>query len=75
MMVATTEFIKEVDELTAWIMQKIGSDVFSMDEDEFLATKRVFELLTASKNLLLKQAKKLDTIEEKLDLLLEKTES
>lgn len=73
MLKETKRLLEEVDEFKYLCMGQIGREMLdSMDETTLELYKRMFQLVRASEDLMLKQAEMMESINTKLDKLLEK---
>ena len=64
----TMKLINEIEELKKDLIAKVGSDMIEeMDETQFMAVKRVFNILELSEKIMKEQAVILVGMNEKLD--------
>ena len=64
-------FIEEVDEFKYLCMEQLGKEILdSMDDTTLDLYRRTFQILRASEDLVLEEAKTLDKLNTKLDALL-----
>jgi hypothetical protein len=76
MLKTTTNLIEGIHELEDLMMKEIGTDIIEdMDSDQFVLLKKAFELMKTSEELMLKQAETFESMNNKLDRLLEKMET
>lgn len=69
----TNQLIEETNELKELCVKKLGSEMFNyMDEDSFLLYKKTFQLMSTSMDAMIEQAKMIESINEKLNKLLDK---
>ena len=69
----TNQLIEEVNELNDSFMTMIGSQMFnSMNEQEFVMFKKMFNLMNTSMEVVKEQAEVIESIDKKLDKLLSK---
>lgn len=69
----TEKFIDEVNELKKEFMREFAEDMLSMDERSFTLMKKFFGLFETSMELTREQAETIDSMNHKLDLLLERS--
>ena len=71
----TKKLIEEIHEVKELAIKELGSDIFNdMNGKEFELLKRIFNIVNTSEEVMLKQANLLETINYKLDRLLEQAE-
>ena len=64
---------KKMDEMMRLLTARIrAEDIFSIDSDDFAVLKASFELIDISKKMMVEQAKTIDEMNRKLDVILEK---
>ena len=71
----TNKIIEEINGLKELMVKKIGNDMLNgMDETEAVAMTKMFKLMNLTMDLAKEQAMTMDSINAKLDKLLERTE-
>ena len=61
---------KKMDEMMRLLTARIrAEDIFSIDSDDFAVQKASFELIDISKKMMVEQAKIMDEINEKLNVI------
>ena len=64
---------KKMDEMVHLVTEQIGAeDILSIDSDTFAVLKASLELIDISKKMMVEQAKTIDEMNRKLDVILEK---
>lgn len=64
---------KKMDEMMRLLTARIrAEDIFSIDSDDFAVLKASLELIDISKKMMVEQAKTIDEMNRKLDVILEK---
>jgi hypothetical protein len=64
---------KKMDEMVHLVTAQIGAeDILSIDSDTFAVLKASLELIDISKKMMVEQAKTIDEMNRKLDVILEK---
>ena len=71
----TNKIIEEINGLKELMVKEIGNDMLNgMDETEAVAMAKMFKLMNLTMDLAKEQAMAMDSINAKLDKLLERTE-
>lgn len=68
----TIKFVGEYTEVKELCVREFASDMLSMNPDEFVLMTKLMRLLDTSLDLVREQAETIDSINQKLDRLLEK---
>lgn len=76
MLKTTKKFIEEVDELKGFMIKELGKEMLEdIDDNGLLALTKCFKLLNTSEEIMLRQAEMLESMNNKLDRLLNERES